>query len=184
MLRWENKSRTHTLLMMVGLWTTTFFQIKGIIDYVRIMGHYHPGAVRCLTWTLTLPVLWPVININQQSWIISQLWLLSTVLSLLNFAGIEPPPALLLLRNRSYSCVYTNLKYKYLIWVSSPRVDLWISDCPFLSAAYCELYFMRVNHVENPLKYCGLIKSPRIVSDLSSKSTFLELTPYWKYYWG
>ena len=79
-LRWENKSRTHTLLL-VGLWTTTFFQIKGIIDYVRIMGHYHPGAVRCLTWTLTLPVLWPVININQQSWIISQLWLLSTVLS-------------------------------------------------------------------------------------------------------
>ena len=102
----------------------------------------------------------------------------------LNFAGIEPPPALLQLRNRSYSCVYTNLKYKYLIWVSSPRVDLWISDCPFLIAAYCELYFMRVNHVENPLKYCGLIKSPHIVSDLSSKSTFLELTPYWKYYWG
>ena len=102
----------------------------------------------------------------------------------LNFAGIEPPPALLQLRNRSYSCVYTNLKYKYLIWVSSPRVDLWISDCPFLIAAYCEPYFMRVNHVENPLKYCGLIKSPRIVSDLSSKSTFLELTPYWKYYWG
>ena len=72
----------------------------------------------------------------------------------------------------------------YLIWVSSPRVDLWISDCPFLIAAYCEPYFMRVNHVENPLKYCGLIKSPHIVSDLSSKSTFLELTPYWKYYWG
>ena len=33
----------------------------------------------------------------------------------LNFAGIDTPPALLQLRNRSYSCVYTNLKYKYLI---------------------------------------------------------------------